>query len=543
LGGLVVAKLTGTGHVAVYAVLLASGSAAVVLTTLQERKLDGPDALIVIAQVTVADVAAILTVPLVLQPSRAGDAAVGALLITGCALSVFFVARCLRLRPWVHELRKRSKQRGWALDLRLSLAVLFGLAWIAQQSGTSVLLGGFGMGLVVAAIGGPKRLSTQVRGVAEGFFVPLFFVVLGARLDVRALVDHPDLLVVTVALIVLNVVIHALAALATRQPWSTGLIASAQLGVPAAVVQIGLQQHVITPALGAAVILAALATLALCILGTDLFARRTEPPPALPGAPRNPSARVDRRDLRRGPGSLMRADLAELVVAAVVATSTVPASARVRGSVREQPLQRTRQPRRDSREPGRSACPAARVRSSSRPVVRLALRAAGAGGRWLGCRGDGVAHEVDRVGMLQALLAHERAPGRERQRVPDGSPGSGSDAATQWPAGDEHLARGVEVAQERSELVLHGGHRLGVPDEVGQHLLDAPVIGIELAQRALQALGVVGHCGPRVQVGQGVLCRPVSRAGGKQGGLVGEVAIQRRASDAGMSGDGAHRRS
>jgi Kef-type K+ transport system membrane component KefB len=167
--------------------------------------------------------------------------------------------------------------------------VLFGLAWIAQQSGTSVLLGGFGMGLVVAAIGGPKRLSTQVRGVAEGFFVPLFFVVLGARLDVSGLVEHPELLLVTAALVVLNLVIHALAALATRQPLSAGLIATAQLGVPAAVVQIGLQEHVITPALGAAVTLAALATLALCALGTGLLARQPEPLPAPPRAQPGPS--------------------------------------------------------------------------------------------------------------------------------------------------------------------------------------------------------------------------------------------------------------
>jgi Kef-type K+ transport system membrane component KefB len=276
LGGLVVAELTGTGHIAVYAVLLASGSAAVVLPMLGERKLDGPDALVVIAQVTVADVAAILAVPIVLQPSRAANAAVGGLLVAGCALIVFIVARSLLPRPWVHRLRKRSKQRGWALDLRLSLAVLFGLAWIAQRSGTSVLLGGFGTGLVVAAIGGPKRLSTQVRGIAEGFFVPLFFVVLGARLDVSALFDHRDLLLVTAALIVVNLVIHGLAALATRQPLSAGLIATAQLGVPAAVVQIGLQEHVITPALGAAVTLAALATLGLCALGTDLLARQPD---------------------------------------------------------------------------------------------------------------------------------------------------------------------------------------------------------------------------------------------------------------------------
>jgi Kef-type K+ transport system membrane component KefB len=268
---------------------LASGSAAVVVPMLQERKLDGPDVLAVIAQVTVADVAAILAVPLVLQPSRAANAALGGLLITGCVLIIFFIGRSLRSRPWVHGLRKRSKRRGWALDLRLSLAVLFGLAWIAQESGTSVLLAGFGIGLVVAAIGGPRRLSTQVRGVAEGFFVPLFFVVLGARLDVGALLDHPDLLLVTAALIVLSLAIHVLSAIVTRLPVSAGLIATAQLGVPAAVVQIGLAEHVITPALGAAITVAALATLGLCALGTGLLASRTAPLPTPPTGQPGPS--------------------------------------------------------------------------------------------------------------------------------------------------------------------------------------------------------------------------------------------------------------
>jgi hypothetical protein len=83
LGGVVVAELTGTGHSAVHVVLLASGSATVVLPMLQERELDGPEALVLIAQVTVADVAAILAVPLVLQPSQAANAAGGGLLV-GC---------------------------------------------------------------------------------------------------------------------------------------------------------------------------------------------------------------------------------------------------------------------------------------------------------------------------------------------------------------------------------------------------------------------------------------------------------------------------
>ena len=81
-----------------------------------------------------------------------------------------------------------------------------------QESGTSVLVAGFATGLLVAAFGGPKRLFTQVRGLADGFFVPLFFVVLGARLELGALIDHPSILRLTVALVVLNVAVHLVAA-------------------------------------------------------------------------------------------------------------------------------------------------------------------------------------------------------------------------------------------------------------------------------------------------------------------------------------------
>jgi hypothetical protein len=76
---------------------------------------------------------------------------------------------------------------------------------------------------------------------------------------------------------------------ATRQPLSAGLIATAQLGVPAAVVQIGLKEHLITPALGAAITVAALASLGLCALGTVLLARRTESLPTPARAEPGPS--------------------------------------------------------------------------------------------------------------------------------------------------------------------------------------------------------------------------------------------------------------
>ena len=274
LGGVAAAWFAGTGDAAVYAVILGSGSAAAVLTMISEARLTGRQALTVIGQVTIADVVTILAIPLVLQPDRAGHAALGGALVAAGAVAVYALAHRLYRTGWVHRVRKRSKQRRWALDLRLSLLVLFTLSWLATESGTSVLLAGFGTGLLVAALGGPKRLFTQVRGLADGFFVPLFFVLLGARLQLGALIDQPSILRLTLALLLLTVTIHLLAARLTRQRAPAALIATAQLGVPAAVVTLGLQATVITAAQGAAIITAALASLGTATLGTARLARQ-----------------------------------------------------------------------------------------------------------------------------------------------------------------------------------------------------------------------------------------------------------------------------
>ena len=240
--GIVASRATGAHHAAVYALLLASGSAAILLPALKEHGLmDDPRALTVMAQVALADIAAIVALPLVLQPGHALRAALGGLLVAACVVLLYGVTRLLNGRPWVREVRRWSKKRGWALDLRLSLLVLFGLVWIAQRSGTSALIAGFGVGLMVAAIGGPKRLSRQVAGVATGFMVPIFFVVLGARLDLRALWQHPSLIVLAALLLTTNAFVHVCAALLTRQSLGAGFAATAQLGVPAAVVTLGLE--------------------------------------------------------------------------------------------------------------------------------------------------------------------------------------------------------------------------------------------------------------------------------------------------------------
>jgi Kef-type K+ transport system membrane component KefB len=269
--GLLAASVAGSGHAAIYAVVLASGSAAVLLPAIEETRLGGAEVLTVMAQVTLADIVTILAVPIVLQPGRVGHVALGGALVAAAAVALFVLARRLAGHAWVQRARHVSKQRRWALDLRLSLLVLFVLAWIAQKGGTSILIAGFAAGVMVALIGGPKRLSTQVRGVADGFFVPLYFVVLGAQLDLAGLVRHPADLALAGALAVLNVAIHLLATLLARQPTAAALAATAQLGVPAAVASLGLAEHLLSPVIATAIVVAALVSLAVCTVGVGML--------------------------------------------------------------------------------------------------------------------------------------------------------------------------------------------------------------------------------------------------------------------------------
>jgi Kef-type K+ transport system membrane component KefB len=271
--GIAAAAIAGTGHAAVYAVVLASGSAAVLLPAIEEVGLAGAEVLTVVAQVTIADVITIVSVPIVLQPSRAGRAALGGVLVAAAALALYLGARLVGEHEWVGRVRQLSKHRFWALDLRLSLLALFVLAWIAQRGGTSILVAGFAAGVVVAIFGGPKRLSTQMRGVADGFFVPLYFVVLGARLDLAGLVSHPAMLALAGALALLSVAIRLLAAPLVRQRVAGALAASAQLGVPAAVASLGIAQHVLSPVVATAVVASALVSLAVSTAGVGMLAR------------------------------------------------------------------------------------------------------------------------------------------------------------------------------------------------------------------------------------------------------------------------------
>ena len=171
--------------------------------------------------------------------------------------------------------------------------MLFLLAWLAQKGGTSILVAGFGAGVMVALIGGPKRLSTQVRGIADGFFVPLYFVVLGASLDLGGLVEDPTMIGL----------VGCAGGAERRHPRARrGTRAQARArsrwpprrssACPAAVASLGLSEHLISPVTATAIVASALhQPRASARSGVDLLAKQQEPdsrPASAAGAPAMP---------------------------------------------------------------------------------------------------------------------------------------------------------------------------------------------------------------------------------------------------------------
>jgi Kef-type K+ transport system membrane component KefB len=270
------AEIVGVGHGGLYSVLLASSSAALVLPMVESLRLTGPPVLALLAQVTIADTACIVALPLVIDPRHAGRTALGAAGVIASAAVLYLLMGRLELSGYRKRMHRLSEERRFALELRINLLIVFALAALAVKTHVSIMLAGFAFGLVVGAIGAPRRLNRQLFAIADGFLGPLFFVWLGASLDVRALGSHRSFIVLGVALGLGALLAHGIAR-ALGQPVPLTELAAGQLGVPVAAATLGTQLHLLRPGEPAALLLGAMVTILAATLGGAVAARRQTP--------------------------------------------------------------------------------------------------------------------------------------------------------------------------------------------------------------------------------------------------------------------------
>lgn len=279
------AGIVGIGHGPLYAVLTASSSAAIILPIIDSLGLKGDGVLGLLPQVAIADAACIVALPLAIDPPHAARAALGALAVIATAVVVFLILRDLEHRGVWKKVHDLSEDRSFALELRSQLTILFGIAAVAVQTHVSIMLAGFAFGLAVAAIGEPRRLAKQLFAVTEGFLGPVYFVWLGAELNLRELVSHPKMIGLAIGLAVAAGIAHGLMVL-FKQAIPYGMLAAAQLGVPVSAATIGSQLHLLKPGEGSALMLGAILTIGISIAGGSLLASRAaSPEPTVPATP------------------------------------------------------------------------------------------------------------------------------------------------------------------------------------------------------------------------------------------------------------------
>ncbi|MFM8350574.1 MAG: cation:proton antiporter [Actinomycetales bacterium] len=106
-------------------------------------------------------------------------------------------------RSCVVTLISEGYQRTSQMGVRLALLLIVALLTVASGLGLDLVLGAFAAGLIVGRFvqGEQERpLMLRIESLAFGFFIPIFFVVSGAKLDLAAVLQQPARLAIYLTL-------------------------------------------------------------------------------------------------------------------------------------------------------------------------------------------------------------------------------------------------------------------------------------------------------------------------------------------------------
>jgi Kef-type K+ transport system membrane component KefB len=217
-GGIAVAKLMGVDtlpSIVIGAALTATsiGISARVLSDLGQLKT--PEGQVVIGAAVFDDVVGLIILSVVASMVAGAELTLGGVGMTAL-IAVGFVVVAIALGsvaiPPLFQLVERIRVTG-ALGI-IALGFALGLAWLATQLGSAMIIGAFAAGLILHPT--PQRHEIEDSATQLGFFfVPIFFASVGAAVDVAALLTR-DALLVGSLLIVVGVAGKVLAGFA---PW------------------------------------------------------------------------------------------------------------------------------------------------------------------------------------------------------------------------------------------------------------------------------------------------------------------------------------
>jgi Kef-type K+ transport system membrane component KefB/Trk K+ transport system NAD-binding subunit len=253
------------------ALILSTTSLGLVVPVLKERDMTNkPFGQTLLVSAVIADFATMLLVSVfvVLHTQGLTLEVLLFLILFGVFTTAYRVALLARRRFPGLKYFQGLAQATTQLDVRGAFAIGLAFIALAENLGVEMILGAFLGGSLISLLAerGASDLHHRLDVIGYAFFIPIFFVMVGARFDLASLLESPRtlLLVPVLLLLAYGVKFGATLLYRTQASWretlGAGALLSSRLSLIIAVAAIGLDLGSIDDATNAAIILVAIVT-------------------------------------------------------------------------------------------------------------------------------------------------------------------------------------------------------------------------------------------------------------------------------------------
>ncbi len=185
--------------------------------------------------------------------------------------------------PRVRDLIERLSSATVQIKVRGAVAILMAFVVLAEFVDAELILGAFLAGMIISLLRRPEDegLIHNLEAFGFGFFIPIFFIMVGVGLDVQALLSSPELLVALPAFLLIALAVKLLPMLAVKPYFSWkellagGFLLNTHLSLEVAVAVIGLRAGLFDQATSTTVIVFAILTVLLMPLIFSVLAPET----------------------------------------------------------------------------------------------------------------------------------------------------------------------------------------------------------------------------------------------------------------------------
>jgi Kef-type K+ transport system membrane component KefB len=269
------------------AIILSATSLGVIIPVLADvGELNTKFGQLVLAAASIADFGAVILLSLFFSgESGPGSTAVLLSVFAGLLLVTFFVVRTAEHSRRVEEDLLRLQDSSAQIRVRAAMVLMIAIVALAEELALEVILGAFAAGALLALLDQDKRLThpnfrTKLEAIGFGFFIPVFFVTVGVRFDLQALLDDPSNLAMVPIFLAAVLVVRGLPALACRgfigprRAAVAGILQATSLPFIVAATAIGMELGAVDSAEASALIAAGLLSVLIFPLAGLVMLRR-----------------------------------------------------------------------------------------------------------------------------------------------------------------------------------------------------------------------------------------------------------------------------